>query len=56
MKHIIFIFTLIFSINSFANYKVIITPMIKLESVWQYIDTEYENWFDVGGLINCDGI
>jgi len=56
MKYIVLIFTFIFSMNSFADYKVIISPMMKLEGVWQYIDTEYGSWFDVGNLINCDGI
>ena len=56
MKYIALIFTFIFSMNSFADYKVIISPMMKLEGVWQYTDTEYGSWFDVGNLINCDGI
>ena len=57
MKYLILAFILLFSLSSFADYRIISNPkVVKLNGVWKHVSTQYGNWIEVGDLINCSNI
>lgn len=56
IKCIFTIFIILFSLSSFADYKIIMSEkVVKLSGVWSHLETQYGNWFEVGPLFDCSG-
>ena len=57
IKLLVLSLALPFSINASADYKVLSKPkMMSLKGEWQYLETQYGEWVEVGALFDCSGI